>query len=123
MCKNGCGNTAESDSEYCGQHCTNPNLHTCKRCGNEFDRTKGMCGECYKDMKPKKNALDVTTKGWKKEDIDKLRQKVQEQGLRYQVEIKLKDGNTKFLYVKKTDDVKAYCEQMSATIVKIEDFK
>lgn len=25
-------------------------LHTCKRCGNKFDRSKGLCGVCYKGM-------------------------------------------------------------------------
>jgi flavorubredoxin len=93
MCKNGCGNSAESGTEYCAQHCN-----------------------------PKKVALDVTTKGWKKESVDKLREKILSQGMKFQVELKLKDGTTKFLYIKKPEDATKYCKQMDATIVKVEDF-
>lgn len=69
-----------------------------------------------------KKALDVKAKGWSKEDISKLRGKVKRQGVKHEVTIKLKDGTIKWLYVKDPADVKSYCEQVGATIVKIEDF-
>ena len=73
-------------------------------------------------MKDQKKALDVTTKGWSKDDIHKLKQKLTEQGIKYQVQIKLKDGTIKWLYVKDPTDVQPYCEQVGATIIEIEDY-
>jgi len=69
-----------------------------------------------------KKALDVTTRDWKKEDIEKLRQKLIDQGTKFKITIKKADGSIKWVYVKDPDDVKPYCEQVGATIIKIEDF-
>ena len=69
-----------------------------------------------------KKALDVTTKGWSKANINKLKDKLIQNGMKFQVQVKLKDGTTKYLYVIDPNDVKPYCEQVGAKIVKIEDF-
>jgi hypothetical protein len=69
-----------------------------------------------------KKALDVTTKGWSKDKIALLKAKVKAQGVKFEVTIKLKDGTTKWLYVRDPNDVKPYCEQVGAKILKIQDF-
>jgi len=69
-----------------------------------------------------KKALDVTTKGWSKDNIEKLRQKVITQGMKYKVQVQMPDGKTKWLYVRDPKDVQPYCEQVGAKIVKVENF-
>jgi len=69
-----------------------------------------------------KKALDVTTKGWSKDHVEKLRQKLIDQGMKYKVEIQLPDGKTKWLYARNPDDVQPYCKQVNAKIVKVENF-
>jgi len=73
-------------------------------------------------MEDHKKALDVTTKGWSKNAIEQLRQKLIDQGIKFKVEVKLKTGTTKWLYARDPDDVQPYCEQVGAKIIKIEDF-
>ena len=67
-------------------------------------------------------ALDVITKGWSNDNIEKLRQKLIERGIKFKVQIKMPDGKTKWLYARQPDDVQPYCEQVDATIIKIEGF-
>lgn len=69
-----------------------------------------------------KRALDVTTKGWSADNVEKLRQKLIEQGMKYKVEIQMPGGKTKWLYARDPKDVEPYCEQVGAKIVKVEDF-
>lgn len=69
-----------------------------------------------------KKALDVTTKGWSKDNVEKLRQKLIEQGMKYKVQVQMPNGKTKWLYARNPNDVQPYCEQVGAKIVKVEDF-
>ena len=69
-----------------------------------------------------KKALDVTTKGWSKEGIEKLRQSLIDQGVKYKVEIEMPDLKRKWLYLKDPEDAKPYCEQVGAVIINVEKF-
>lgn len=69
-----------------------------------------------------KKALDVTTKGWSKDNIEKLRQKLIEQGIKHKVKIQYPDGRIKWLYARTPEDVQPFCQQVGAKILKIEDF-
>jgi hypothetical protein len=71
-----------------------------------------------------KKVLDITAKDWTKEALEKLRQGVKEQGMKFQVEIKTSDGKTKYMYCRDPDgkDVSGLCNQMDATIVKVSPF-
>ena len=69
-----------------------------------------------------KKALDVTTKGWSKDNIEKLRQNLISQGIKFRVQIEMQDLTTKWVYARDPKDVAPYCKQVNATIIKIEDF-
>lgn len=69
-----------------------------------------------------RKALDVTTKGWSKDNVEKLRQKLIERGIKFKVQIQMLDKTTKWLYARTPDDVAPYCKQVGASIIKIEDF-
>ena len=73
-------------------------------------------------MEDHKKLLDVTTKGWSDDNIEKLRQALIKKGVKYKVQILMPNGETKWLYARTTTDVQPYCEQVGAKIVKIEDF-
>lgn len=69
-----------------------------------------------------KKVLDVFTEGWLKDNIEKLRQELIEQGIKYKVEIQMPDGKIKWLYARDPTYVQLYCEQVGAKIVRVEDF-
>ena len=69
-----------------------------------------------------KKALDVTTKGWSKDNVEKLRQKLIENGIKYKVQIEMPNKISKWLYARTPEDVAPYCKQVGASIIKIEDF-
>ena len=70
-----------------------------------------------------KKALDVTTKGWSKENIEKLRQTLISQGVKFRITVEMPDKKTKWLYVRDPKEVEPYCKQVGASIIKIEDFQ
>jgi len=69
-----------------------------------------------------KRGLDITTKGWSKDNIAKLRKKLIEQDIKYKVKIEMPDLTVKWLYARNPDDVTPYCKQVGATVLTIEDF-
>jgi hypothetical protein len=66
-----------------------------------------------------KKALDVTTKGWSQESIEKLKKAVNAKNYRWQAKVETKDGKIKFCYAYTKADVEIMAIQQGFTILKV----
>jgi len=115
-----------TDGNSLEAHCTRyPKGTGCLRPPKETDkatRWQDHLSKVPEGVARMKKALDVTTKGWSEDTIEKPRQKLIDQGMKYKIQIKMPDGTIKWLYARQPDDIQPYCEQVEATIIKVEDF-
>ena len=66
-----------------------------------------------------KKALDVTTKGWSKNQLYQMYQKINEQKYRWKSNILTKEGKKKFCYFYSKIDLEIMAKQEGFTILKV----
>lgn len=66
-----------------------------------------------------KKALDVTTKGWSKNDLHQIKQKINDQNYRWKAHVLTKEGKKKFCYFYSKVDLEIMARQVEFTILKI----
>ena len=70
-------------------------------------------------MTKKKKLLDVTTKGWSEENINKLKDKVDKQNYRYEAKVITKKGEKKFCYFYTKVDLEIAVIQLGLKILNV----
>lgn len=66
-----------------------------------------------------KKALDVTTKGWSKNELQEFKQKVNDLNYRWEAHVLTKDGKKKFCYFYSKVDLEIMARQEGFTILKV----
>lgn len=66
-----------------------------------------------------KKALDVTTKGWDKNGLQQLKQKINDQNYRWEATILTKEGKKKFCYFRSKVDLEIMAKQEGYKILKV----
>jgi len=66
-----------------------------------------------------KKALDVITKGWNKNELHKMNQKINDQKYRWIANVLTKSGKKKFCYFRFKVDLEIMAKQEGFTILKV----
>ncbi len=66
-----------------------------------------------------KKALDVTTKGWSKNELQQFKQKVNDLNYRWESHILTKNGKKKFCYFRSKVDLEIMAKQEGYKILKV----
>ena len=75
-------------------------------------------------MTEKKKVLDVTTTNWSKPDIEKLRQSLIAQGMKWKAKLLYPDGRIRFAYCREPDgsDIEGMVKGLGVKILSTERF-
>ena len=75
-------------------------------------------------MTDPKKVLDVTTKDWSKESVEKLRQSLIAQGMKWKAKLQYPDGKIRWAYCREPDgaDIEGMVKQLGVKILSTERF-